>query len=493
MKKRFLSLCLSLLILLPLIASCGDTVNVSENTTVAAVVSNEASLETTQTDKEELYLMDDIPAGTDLGGAVLRMLHWNDASADEFFVDDTNGETVNDAIFNRNEKVNSRLNVSFEYIGIPGNNSNREAFLKSAQNAAQGGDLYDIYASYSMSTALLAYNGLCANLLDYPVIDLEKPWWPESLTTEATIHNRLYFVSGDISTNLIYTMYAVYFNDALIDEYKLENPYTCVDNNTWTFEKMFTMAAATEASAVGADTVYGFTAASSVYLDPFFFAAGLRTVESDSEGKLTVSDSFHNEKTENVASMVWDFLHQNYCNFTDSKYTSFMNNASLFTMTTCLFSKTMLAGSTITYGVVPVPKYSADQESYTTLNGFTYTLYAISSFSVNKEKAAIALECMGSESFRIITPALFEITLKSRYAADNNASRMFDIIRESVTFDIGRIFTSSLEKLTYNIFRNNISAASKVSYITNFDSQKKMLNKRLGELNDVFANLENKS
>lgn len=489
MKKRILSLFLCLLVILPLAAACGDVNDPSGNSTSAPVGTASPEVTTESPYDENGYLRDAIPADTDLGGITLSMLYWDDASADEFFVNETNGEAVNDAIYDRNIRVEERLKVGFDYIGTAGNNSNREAFLKYAQNAASGGTNFDLYASYSMSTALLAYNGLCRNLLNYPVIDLEKPWWPKSITTEATIRNKLYFISGDISTNLIYTMYGVFFNVDLQNEYNLESPYQCVKDNTWTFDKMFEMSSAFETSSVGGDVIYGFTAASNVYLDPFFFAAGLRTVDSDAEGNLKIADSFHSETTEDVAGKVWDFLHQPYSNFTDSKNEFFVTGSSLFVMTTCLFAKTKLQNIGFKYGIVPTPKYSADQAEYTTLNGFTYSLYAISSTSEQPEAAAVALECLGSEGYRIITPALFEITMKARYAENKDAADMFELIRGGVTFDVGRIFTSSLEKLTYNIFRNNISDATKASYLTSFNSKKKILDMNLEKLNDVFSDV----
>lgn len=491
MKIRIISALLALILIISMVVACGEVTPQTVETTQPVADTSEKPEETTESLYDENgYLKDSIPATTNLGGITLKMLHWSDASADEFYVEQTNGEMVNDAIFDRNAKVEERLSVAFEYNGIPGNNSNREAFLKAAQTAVQSDVNYDLYGSYSMSTALLAYNGLCENILNYSSIDLDKPWWPKSLTTEATIHNKLYFLSGDISTNLIYTMFGLFFNTDLVDVYKLESPYDCVKNNKWTFDTLVTMCAATETSSVSADKIYGFTTYSNVYVDPFFFAAGLRTIVPDSDGNLVIADSFHNEKTEDVAGKVWDLLHQSYSTFEDSNYTNFLTNKALFVLTTALFAKTQLSGTSIQYGIVPVPKYTADQENYTTLNGFTYSLYAISTSSEHKEESAIALECLGSEAYRTITPALFEITMKTRYAESSSASEMFDIIRESITFDIGRIFTSSLEKLTYNIFRGNVSGASKVSYLTIFNSNKKILQKRLDELNKVFTEVD---
>ena len=66
------------------------------------------------------------------------------------------------------------------------------------------------------------------------------------------------------------------------------------------------------------------------------------------------------------------------------------------------------------------------------------------------------MECLASESYRTVSPALFETALKVKYAADDGTAEMYDILRASVTFDIGRIFTDSMSSLTYSLFRNAI-------------------------------------
>ena len=51
---------------------------------------------------------------------------------------------------------------------------------------------------------------------------------------------------------------------------------------------------------------------------------------------------------------------------------------------------------------------------------------------------------MASESYRTISPALYEVALKSKYSQDDIAAKMFDIAKSSVVFDLGRILSSSL-------------------------------------------------
>lgn len=436
------------------------------------------------------FLLDDIPDSVKFPGKEISVLYWSDVENPEFFAEDANGDIVENAIYSRNSAVESRLGVTLRFDGTPGNNSNNENYVKRVSASYDGGDAYDIYSAYSMTTASVAYAGYCENLLKYDtMIDFSKPWWPDSLITEATINNKLYFCSGDISTNLLYMMYAVYFNKGMIKSYGLDDPYDCVDNDTWTYETMFRMANTVAGSHSASNDVYGFVVSSNVHLDPFFYGAGLRTTERDADGMPVISASFGGELATTVVSEVWTFLHQDGNKLSDGK-TLFPEGQALFAMDRARFASEQMSDSETDFGVVPVPKYSADQTTYSTCMGFPYSLYAISVGSEQKEAAAYVLECMASESYRKITPALFELSMKERYVLDSKASRMFDIIRAGVTFDLGRIFAASLQKVTYSTYRNALYKDTEPNYTSAYKSIARGLKLDLEALVQKFASFE---
>ena len=101
-----------------------------------------------------------------------------------------------------------------------------------------------------------------------------------------------------------------------------------------------------------------------------------------------------------------------------------------------------------------MPKYDEAQEGYYTVSSFPYTLYGIPVDAKDPSMSAAILECLASESYRTVSPALFEVALKVKYASDNDASEMNDIIRGSNVFDIGRIFNDSVGGKTYSMFRS---------------------------------------
>lgn len=88
--------------------------------------------------------------------------------------------------------------------------------------------------------------------------------------------------------------------------------------------------------------------------------------------------------------------------------------------------------------------------------------------SVSDEKAAGAvLEALSSESYRTIIPEYCEVSLKVRYSQDDDVSRMFDLIINSVVYDPGEIYSSLLgspsAQYRESIKGNNPNWASKVA------------------------------
>ena len=109
--KQALSL---LLILSSLItaASCGSEPP-DDNMSLTDESTDESSA------PEETTISDSLPSDLDFGGETFTMLVNGSVGAPEFFVDEQDGDVVNDAIYNRNARVSERLNVNFKFIEEP--------------------------------------------------------------------------------------------------------------------------------------------------------------------------------------------------------------------------------------------------------------------------------------------------------------------------------------------------------------------------------------
>ena len=74
----------------------------------------------------------------------------------------------------------------------------------------------------------------------------------------------------------------------------------------------------------------------------------------------------------------------------------------------------------------------------------------------NKDMSGAVIEALASEAYRTTTPAIFETSLKSKYALNNKTAQVYDLITGNICFDLGRMFGATLDNNTHVAFRNAV-------------------------------------
>jgi len=425
------------------------------------------------------------PTVGNLQGETVRILAWQDAENIEFEYDENNTDqaTINDAILERNTAVKSNLNCELEFFYTPGNYNNYSAYVKKAEAYANGdeGEFMDILAAYSMTTANASTKGLCANLIPLQKengLDFTKPWWPQTMVEEAMFDNMLFLCTGDISTNLLWMMETMYFSKDLLvtlksDENAPKELYKLAEEGGWTIDKFFEYCTDVYSDISGdgksgAGDQIGYAISWTGYYDDFYVGAGFNMCERDSAGKLVISDEWGREREGNFAGRLVDFTYTDDFYSGSETNTMFQTGLVLFKNDRAKFAKTAREKAEIEYGILPMPKLDTLQANYSTNLGFPHTLYAISSASSQLENAALVLESMAAEGYLKVTPVLFEDALKLRYSPELEDAMMFDILRSTCCFDVGRMYCKSLNDYSWATFRDTVSKGSS-SYSTKIE------------------------
>lgn len=382
----------------------------------------------------------------------------------DFRSEGTNGEAINDALYARNAGVEKRLGVTLEWVGETGNDSNHEKYVKTAENDAGSGDpAYDIYAAYSRTIPLLSMSGVCGNLLDNEYFNVSQPWWPKALTDECTINDCLFFCTGDISTNLLWMMSAIFYNKGLWESANLDKtPEDYVQSNEWTFEKFNEIVKDFYIDdgngVVDDEDTFGLCGYTACY-DAFLNFSGVISVTKNKNGELAVSPDYYGEKGITIVQNYGNLCKNDSVHWGDEQGPErklFMSGKSLFIVDgTYVVTKVAGDGDDIKYGIVPGPKLNSDQLKYCTNLRYPFNFYAVNKVSVNKDVAGAVIEAQASASYRGVTPVQFEVTMKSRYADNDISAKMYDIVREGIVFDFGRIYGYSLTNF-YPEFRKNL-------------------------------------
>lgn len=500
--KKIFALALAILMILPFAVACGQ-VAAPEDSSTEAIASSAEPQNSSAPDETTEYAPLGIPDSLKYTGTTVKILHWN-AERPEFEVEAENGEPINDAIWKKNARTEEQLGITLEWTETKGDYNNQAAFVNTCANAnaAGGDDVFDVFAGYSLTAATIMLQGLSQNLGKYEVLDLSKPWWPESLTSQAMLGNKFYYVSGDISSNVLHMMYCCVFNKDLLEEVhgKDVNMYDIVENGQWTLDKLFELSKGVYRDENGNNEVdygdrFGFQSID-LHFDCFFNGSGLKNLEAVSDKEIKISPDFTSQKSIDLSAKLCKFLFESGdawgkgTTSKDSSSNAFGAGLALF-ITDRAYCTTFAAlrDSNLNYGILPVPKYDENQTKHITCMAFPYTIYSMSAASQHGEATAAMLQVMGYYCYTEVTPALFEISMKAKYAKEYADARMFDIIRENVYFDLGRIFTTPCANCTYYDFRSCVHNNQGDTWATMSKTAGKQMNTKLKDVNKSLAKL----
>lgn len=434
---------------------------------------------------ENGYLLDELDQyNLDFKGDTVNILYWEDVENVEYFVEGLDADIVHEAIYKRNDSVTKRLNVKLNYIPTLGDSGNCKKFVSKVQiaNDAGGSDdteRYDIASAHSRTNGLLAYSGYTRDLKKLKYLDFEKPWWSKTLLNESTINGQLHFASGDISTNVLYMMYVVFYNKQFMADKDVPDPVQFVDNKTWTIDKMIELCENTydDVDLMGEkDTSDRFGLITrELHLDAFLQGSNIITIVKNNDGKMELSQDYLGEKTANLIQKLSTFFSNTndaYLMRDSNDYKKiFERGDSMFIIDRADIVITDIE-SEFDIGILPIPMYDESQKVYKTLVANPFSLYSVTRMSKKADMAGAVLECLASESYRRVTPAVFEITMKLKYADGSDSARMYDIARENVVYDLGRIFYKCIadgaipDTFTDVIKNGNVSWSTKIRIVS---------------------------
>ncbi|MBO6053291.1 MAG: hypothetical protein J6Q17_06100, partial [Clostridia bacterium] len=175
--KRTLSVLLVFAVLF-LSAACGET---KENTDVqppeqsAVSGSSEVAAPETEAPETEAKLLPDIPDAT-YGGQSFRFLSREVVDGvvryySEIASDETNGEIMNDTVFERTGRIEANYDVKIV------NDTSSDVTAEYQKTYLAGQQDWDVLVAGVSAVLGQTNNGYTLDLGTVPYIDFEKPWW----------------------------------------------------------------------------------------------------------------------------------------------------------------------------------------------------------------------------------------------------------------------------------------------------------------------------
>lgn len=442
------------------------------------------------------YRRDELPDSLDYNDKKVTFLVWDGQSYEEYFIEAPSGETVTNALYSRNLAVEERLGVKLDFIKTAGGSGDVEAFTSKVNADIMAGDQheYDMISAYSRTTAMCAYNGYTRNLLETAYFNEEMPWWPDTLMKQSTMNGKLYFCSGDISLSLFHNLDIIYLNKELAKKYGFtaEELYTMVNAGEWTIDQMigYSKNTYTDLNSDGKrDDMdqYGFIAANT-QSQPLIWGCGITAIDIEN-GRMIISPSFTGEKMQGLQEKIFGWLYSSedgyFASSTGIGNTAFAEGRCLFFSNIASYTMSKFNVDGLTFGILPPPKYDNAQENYYSVMGNAFSLYAILNTKTDADMCSAVLECMGSEGYRQLSPAIFEEAMKVKYASDDLTSQMYDVVRAGVVFDNGRIFSAVIDDLFTKTYNSQIKKNS-TAWMSAIEAIRKTLEAKVESLNTTF-------
>ncbi|MGN1346522.1 MAG: hypothetical protein ACI4V1_07030, partial [Eubacteriales bacterium] len=143
----------------------------------------------------------------------------------------------------------------------------------------------------------------------------------------------------------------------------------------------------------------------------------------------------------------------------------------------------VLRTMTVDFGILPYPKMDETQERYYTTVLENVTAMGILTTTKDLEMSGIVMEAMAAYGNKEISPAYYEVALKSKYARDEESAEMLNIIKASTWYDFGYINSTSLGGIN-SFFQTVVEKDQEI--VSYWESQKNVVNAGLESLLEAY-------
>lgn len=466
--------------------SCGgDTAGAADTT---AAVDTAAATEAVT---EEIAELDKLPAA-DYNGHVVNIL-LNDQ--DDRFVDimtegEETGDVMNDIIYKRNRAVEEKYNVE-----IVGTSDEYNAVNDMLKKEVQGGLTdYDFYFSNCYATSL-ASGGFLYVLNDLPNLNLSNPWWDKAALEGMSVGGKVYLATGDISPTSLLTSSCLVFNKKLFSNSDMEYPYEMAANGTWTLDKLveMTKGLTTDVNGDGKytlnDDIFGFSSWMCDSPYSLFYGAGGFMSEKDADDIPYVS--FDVERISDIYSKMYQLILEQESYFVtdagqyETTYECFSNGGAYFCEITLQKIDAFLRDMEDDYGILPIPKWNAEQEDYLSCVNGAGGFVVIPNNPADAERTGMLFEALAAGAYDTVTPSIYEVITKTKNVRDAESADMVNLIIRNRVYDPFYINLCT----GYNVLQTQLSS-KKAEVASAVEKQIKGAETSLQKIIDAYAEME---
>jgi len=446
--KRTITVILTMLLLL---SSCGGGA-------VEEITAVETDVQGAVTEETETELSDNLP-DRDFGGTTYQILAAVEQWQNKHWAEELTGDQLNDSIYTRDREIEERFNVDLVSEVVNGYSAGMSVVNDKLKGTIQAGDgVYDLSIANVVYASNNIVSGLFCDQMEMEYLDFDAPWYYTDCNTNMTINNTLYASAGYYGINTIGANSGVMFNKQMFDDLGLEYPYQMALDGEWTYDAMLEMAMMAPSDLNGDGVMnnedrFGFLSTNYETIRFIAYGMGYTASKNDENGipQLTGASELNVNVTEKLKALMGDKT-VFYMADTDpvkEVLPMFANNQGLFVVYPLRIIETEEARDAGDFGILPLPKYNAEQTKYT--NPLMPEIAAFPVVIKDAEMSQIVLEALNAASYKDVAPSYYEVILQRKLTRDNDSAAMIDLILDGSMMDAQLAFYFALDVNLYAV------------------------------------------
>ena len=442
--SRIISIALTAVLLLSLLCGCagrnesGGTGTASENGASQIPADGgegEKAFDPADTSVDGRTHFADIIEAKDFGAWDMVVGNTKNDPGYTFVAEEMTGEILNDAIYERNQRIETKYNITITE-NTDGGTSHLKGQVKAGSNdVAMYFILLDGAASY-------VHDGYIRSVSSMPAIDLTMPYWDQGSQKTLAFNDILYFGLNDTCFNHYESMATLFYNGQIITDFALDDPYQLFLEDKWTIDAMRTMAETVSADLNGDGTMkiksdrFGFAGRNFENL-PWLYASDTNLLAPDE----TTGGYVYNLNSDTVISVGEKIVP--LVNNADIAYVSTDYAIEAFTEGHVLFMGHQLnmfrslRTADDDYGIICFPGVTGSRETCQVYVQNPYTIMIPSTCLDNEaDRLGLILEAWAADSYDQLIVPYFEYAVIGKGTRDENSAEMLRIMREIRAYDL---------------------------------------------------------
>jgi len=399
------------------------------------------------------------------------------------------GDLINDAVYRRNMMLEEKYNCRFEMIDYSEDNE-QSANLVVEKAVLAGDKSFDLLMTHMLYGTTTASKGCFYDIAKFPNIDLSKPYWNDGANEGYSIAYKQYLGLSDLSFSTTESIYCILFNKTLVTDFGIEDPYSLVKANRWTFDT-FAEVIKNGTVDVNGDGVfddkdqYGYISTAAVN---FLWSGGGHMMKKDADDIPYID--FLNQRTLDIYAKTFEIVNSpNSYSKELSWHTG--NTIDMFRQSQGIFYGNQLCrvnelrDTEFDFGIVPYPKFDSAQEKYYSYVDGHASMMAIPLHVPNQEWTGMLIEELSYLSYKDVLPTYYDVVLNVKLIRDEESVEMLEILFGSKVFDPAYVLGGAFWTMW-----NDMISQKKTEFVSTYEATAKSTLTAIQKIIDTFLELE---